>query len=129
MILVAAGVLVNEHARILLAQRPPGKHLAGLWEFPGGKCEAGESMSRALVRELREELGIEAETGDLLISVPWNYSGKRIRLDALHVTQWRGVPESCEGQALRWSDPWLLSPDELAPADWPILERVRQMLS
>ncbi len=124
---VAAGVLIDSTGRILLAQRPPGKHLAGLWEFPGGKCEAGEDAAQALVRELREELGIEAEPAERLIRVPWRYGDRRLLLDALRVARWRGEPVACEGQVLRWIDPGHCEHDTLSPADRPILEHVRRM--
>lgn len=124
-ILVAAGILIDARGRLLLAQRPPGKHLAGMWEFPGGKCEPGERVEDALVRELREELGIEAEPGERLIEVSWDYRVKRLRLHAIRVTGWRGEPQACEGQALRWTDPHAMDPAVLAPADRPVLQRVR----
>ncbi|HOZ25570.1 MAG TPA: NUDIX domain-containing protein, partial [Thermomonas sp.] len=82
---VVAGVLRNTHGHVLLARRTEGRDLAGLWEFPGGKVEAGESPEVALVRELREELGIEATVGASLIRVPQQYPGKRLLLDARHV--------------------------------------------
>jgi len=126
-ILVVAGILIDARGRLLLAQRPPGKHLAGMWEFPGGKCEPGERMDKALVRELHEELGIEAEPGEHLIEVPWDYQVKRLCLHAIRVTDWRGEPSPCEGQALRWADPHALDPADLAPADRPVLQRVREL--
>jgi 8-oxo-dGTP diphosphatase len=125
---VAAGVLIDTSGRVLLAQRPPGKHLAGMWEFPGGKCETDEDAPQALVRELREELGIEAEPADFLIRVPWRYGEKHLQLDALRVIRWHGTPSSCEGQALRWIEPGLCDRRELAPADRPILQHVHRTM-
>jgi len=124
---VVAGILIDTRGCVLLARRPPGKHLAGMWEFPGGKCEPDEPVEQALVRELREELGIEAEPGEHLIEVPWDYRVKCLRLHAIRVASWRGEPSPCEGQALRWERPHALDPTELAPADRPILQRVREL--
>lgn len=118
---VMAGALIDGQGRVLLAQRPPGKHLAGLWEFPGGKLEAGESPVDGLVRELREELGVEATMGEPLISVPWRYGERVLRLDAHRVDQWRGEPASLDGQALQWCLPREVDPLMLAPADRHIL--------
>ncbi|MEO6690626.1 MAG: (deoxy)nucleoside triphosphate pyrophosphohydrolase, partial [Dokdonella sp.] len=73
---VVAGVLRDSRGRLLLAERPPGKHLAGLWEFPGGKCEDGEAPVDALARELREEIGVIVESARPLIGVPHSYPGK-----------------------------------------------------
>ena len=119
---VVAGVLVDVRGRVLLAQRPQGKHLEGLWEFPGGKREPGESSAAALVRELREELGIEAEAGDTLLQLPWDYGIKALVLEIMRVPRWRGEPQSCEGQALRWVAPSEHDPQELAPADRSVMQ-------
>jgi 8-oxo-dGTP diphosphatase len=125
---VVAGVLIDTSGRVLLAQRPAGKHLAGMWEFPGGKLEPGEGLHQALVRELREELGIEAEPADLLLRVPWRHGDRCLQLDALHVVRWQGTPSSCEGQALQWVQPHRFDHAELAPADRPILEHVHRTM-
>lgn len=118
---VVAGFLADAHGRVLLAQRPEGKHLAGLWEFPGGKRERGESSQAALVRELHEELGIEAEAGDTLLAMPWDYGIKSLVLEVMQVPRWRGDPRSCEGQALRWILPAQVDRHELAPADRAVM--------
>ncbi len=89
---VLAGVLLDTSGRVLLAQRPPGKHLAGQWEFPGGKREAGESPLQALTRELAEELGIVVQHAEPLIALPWHYDANELLLDAWHVLQWAGTP-------------------------------------
>ncbi len=119
---VMAGVLRDGHGRVLLAQRPAGKHLAGLWEFPGGKREPGEAPGAALRRELREELGIELLRAQPLLQVPWQYGERRLLLDAWLVDQWQGTPQSLEGQALQWLLPARVDAIMLTPADRPILQ-------
>jgi 8-oxo-dGTP diphosphatase len=123
---VVAGVLLDPAGRVLLAQRPPGKHLAGMWEFPGGKLEPGESPAAGLVRELHEELGILVELASAapLVQVPWNYGERPMVLDAWRVGRWRGTPRSLEGQALRWLLPSGIATDDLAPADRMILQAI-----
>jgi 8-oxo-dGTP diphosphatase len=122
---VMAGVMLDTLGRVLLAQRPPGKHLAGLWEFPGGKLEAGESPESGLVRELREELGVEAAVSEPLIRVPWRYGERALLLDARMVRRWQGEPLSLEGQALQWCEPSSVDLSILAPADRPILRALQ----
>ena len=122
---VMAGVMLDPQGRVLLAQRPPGKHLAGLWEFPGGKLETGEPPADGLVRELREELGVEAVVGEPLIRVPWRYGERSLLLDARLVRRWQGEPESLDGQALRWCEPASVELDLLAPADRHILRALQ----
>lgn len=123
---VVAGVLLDPAGRVLLAQRPPGKHLAGMWEFPGGKLEPGESPAIGLVRELHEELGILVELASAvpLVRVPWNYGGRALVLDAWRVGRWQGTPRSMEGQALQWLLPESIAANELAPADRVILQAI-----
>lgn len=119
---VMAGVLCGADARVLLAQRPAGKHLAGQWEFPGGKLEPDELPLAALARELHEELGIRLQQAEPLIGVPWQYGECRLLLDAWLIRQWQGEPQSLEGQALQWRVPGQIDPAMLAPADRVILE-------
>lgn len=125
MIEVAAGVLTDARGRVLLMQRKPGTHLAGTWEFPGGKLERGEHIEQALMRELREELGIEARSFAPLISLPWRYPEKTIRLHALRVTDWRGEPRAREGHPLRWVPIPDMDPAEMPAADRPIVTALR----
>lgn len=122
---VMAGVMLDPQGRVLLAQRPSGKHLAGLWEFPGGKLEAGETPVDGLVRELREELGIEASVDGPLIRVPWRYGERSLLLDARLVRRWQGELASLDGQALRWADPASVDLDLLTPADRHILRALQ----
>ena len=125
MIEVAAGVLTDGGGRVLLMQRLPGKHLAGLWEFPGGKLEPGETIEHALARELREELGIEAHAFAPLISLPWRYPEKSVRLHALRVIGWRGEPQAHEGHPLHWTPIEAMDPVQMPPADRPIVAALR----
>lgn len=125
MIEVATGVLFNAQDRVLLMQRLPGTHLAGLWEFPGGKRETGETIEYALTRELHEELGIEVRAIEPLITVPWRYPEKSVRLHAFRVTDWRGDMHAREGHPLRWMLPDEMDPDAMPAADRPILTALR----
>lgn len=125
MIEVAAGIITDEDGRVLLMQRLPGKHLAGLWEFPGGKLEPGETVVQALVRELREELGIEVMASELLISVPWHYPDKSVRLHAMRVTTWRGDVAAREGHPLKWVHVREMIPAGMPAADAPIVTSLR----
>jgi 8-oxo-dGTP diphosphatase len=120
---VVAGVLVDGSGRILIAQRPAGKHLAGMWEFPGGKLEPGEAAMAALGRELDEELGIVVDPGsfEALIRVPWRYAEREMLLEAVLVRRWTGEPAAFDAAALAWHEPASIDPDLLAPADRPIL--------
>jgi 8-oxo-dGTP diphosphatase len=122
---VVAAALVDADGRLLLAQRLPGKHLAGAWEFPGGKLESGETPLAALARELDEELGVVVEQATPLVRIPWRYDQRELLLDAWRVTHWRGKPQSQEGQALRWQLPNDVDPAQLAPADRPLLQALR----
>jgi 8-oxo-dGTP diphosphatase len=118
---VVAGVLRDAAGRVLVAQRPTGKHLEGFWEFPGGKVDPGEAPREALRRELAEELGIEVALARPLIAVPWTYPEKRIVLDAWLVDTYRGTPHAREAQALRWVDRDTLASLQMPPADVPVL--------
>jgi len=122
---VVAGVIRDARGRILLARRTEGRDLAGLWEFPGGKVEPGEPPEAALVRELREELGIEARVGDALMRVPQQYPDKRLVLDVRHV-ECRGVPKGLDGQALAWVPPARLASYPMPPADRPVVAALLQ---
>lgn len=106
---VACGVLVNAAGEVLVAQRPKGKIADGYWEFPGGKIEPGESARQALVRELREELGVEVQLAEPLIRFSHQYSNRRVVLDTWRITAFSGTPESREGQALQWCSPTALT--------------------
>lgn len=123
---VAAAVITDVRGRILLARRTDGRDLAGLWEFPGGKREPGESPEQALVRELQEELGITVQVGPPLISVPQQYPDKRLCLDVRQVKAWQGIPRGVEGQALAWVAPEKLTRYPMPPADRPVVAALLQ---
>jgi 8-oxo-dGTP diphosphatase len=102
MIHVVAGALFDARARVLIAQRPAGKHLAGEWEFPGGKLEAGEDRFEGLKRELREELGVEAIRATPLIAYEHRYAERTVLLDLWIVEEFSGIPQSLDAQSLQW---------------------------
>ena len=122
---VVAGVLRDAAGRVLVAQRPPGKHLAGLWEFPGGKCEVGEAPVDALARELREELGVVVESARPLIAIPHRYPDQDILLDVWRVSGWSGSLHPHEGQAFAWVDLAALDQIPMPPADRPAIAALR----
>ena len=122
---VVAGVIQDARGRILLTRRTETRDMPGLWEFPGGKREPGESSEQALVRELREELGIEAEVGEWLIEVPQLYPDKRLRLEVRRIDSWKGQPRGREGQALTWVSPDRLDRYSMPPADLPVVAMLR----
>ncbi|MFP7722557.1 Nudix family hydrolase [Lysobacter sp. A3-1-A15] len=123
---VVAGVIRDARGRVLLARRTEGRDLAGLWEFPGGKREPGESAQAALARELHEELGIEAEIGQAVIRVPQAYPHKRLRLDVYAVDRWKGTLRGLEGQALAWVPQDKLVKYPMPPADRPVVAALEQ---
>lgn len=122
---VVAGIVRDDVGRTLLAQRPPGKHLAGLWEFPGGKCEPGESPEHALRRELHEEIDIEIGAVEKLIAVPWRYPQRSIVLDVYVVAAYTGRVHGREGQALRWATLDEIMNMQMPPADRPVAAALR----
>jgi 8-oxo-dGTP diphosphatase len=122
---VMAGILRDRTGRVLLAQRPQGKHLEGLWEFPGGKRDPSETPLAALARELLEELGIEIHEAESLVAVAHAYPDKRIRLDAWCVTRWTGEPQGLDGQSLAWVPLPELEAWPMPPADRPIVTALR----
>lgn len=123
---VVAGVIRDARGRILLTRRTEGRDLAGQWEFPGGKREPGESAEDALVRELREELGIDVCIGARLIEVPQQYAHKRLRLDVRLIESWQGRARGLEGQALAWVPPHKLVTYDMPPADRPVVAALLQ---
>lgn len=123
---VAAGVILGSDARVLLALRPVHKHQGGLWEFPGGKVEPGESVEAALARELHEELALEVLDCEPLLVTEHDYGDKQVRLDVWLVTQHRGVPQGREGQALAWVALQALPDYAFPAANLPIVTALLQ---
>lgn len=127
LLLVAAAVLLDGEGRVLLAQRPQGKSLAGLWEFPGGKIEAGERPEAALARELHEELGIDVATTDLIPTgfASHAYEDFHLLMPLWRTRTWRGEPQSREGQALAWVHIDAIADYPMPPADIPLITTLK----
>ena len=126
MVHVVAGVVIDAADRVLIAQRPVGKHMAGGWEFPGGKLEPGEERLAGLARELREELGITLSgIPRPLIRVRHAYPSRDVLLDIWVVKRFSGEPRGLDGQALRWCTQDELAAAELLGADRPIVRALR----
>jgi len=123
---VVAAVITDARGRILLNRRTGNSDMAGLWEFPGGKREPGETSEQALVRELREELGIEAEVGEWVMDVPQLYPDKRLRLEVRRVQRWKGNARGREGQAITWVTADKLTRYSMPPADLPVVAALLQ---
>ncbi len=119
---VVAAVLRDGSGRVLIAQRPPGKHMAGYWEFPGGKIGAHESVEAALARELAEELGIVLQRCHPLLQLRHDYADRVVELEVFVVDDYRGEPRGLEAQALKWVPAAQLGEQALLPADRPIIE-------
>lgn len=129
-VLVAAVALIDADGRVLLAQRPEGKSLAGLWEFPGGKVEPGESPETALIRELEEELGIRTQTSCLapLTFASHGYEDFHLLMPLFVCRRWEGIVQGREGQALAWVAPNRLRDYPMPPADLPLIPILRDWL-
>lgn len=125
---VAVGVIINADSEVLLALRPRDTHQGGLWEFPGGKVEARESVGEALSRELKEELGIEVLRCSPLIEVVHDYPDKSVRLDVWWVKQFQGAPTGREGQAIEWVRAERLHQYAFPEANEPIVDAVMRSL-
>jgi 8-oxo-dGTP diphosphatase len=130
LLLVVACALVDPDNRILIAQRPEGKALAGLWEFPGGKVDAGETPEDALIRELREELGVETKTACLapLTFASHTYDDFHLLMPLYVCRRWTGFPRSLEGQALKWVRAKQLRDYPMPPADEPLIAPLIELL-
>jgi 8-oxo-dGTP diphosphatase len=130
LVLVAAVVLVDPDGRVLLAQRPAGKAMAGLWEFPGGKVDPGETPEAALIRELAEELGIDVAASCLapFTFASHSYPDFHLLMPLYVCRKWTGIPTPREGQHLRWVRPAHLADYPMPPADKPLLAMLRDLL-
>lgn len=130
LVLVAAVALIDADGRVLLAQRPEGKAMAGLWEFPGGKVEPGETPEHALMRELKEELGIDTWSSCLapLSFASHAYDDFHLLMPLFACRKWQGQPHGQEGQALAWVRPRDLRSYPMPPADLPLIPVLRDWL-
>ena len=130
LVLVVAVALVDADGRVLLARRPPGKAMEGLWEFPGGKLAAGETPEQALIRELREELGIDTEQSCLapLAFASHGYDDFHLLMPLYVCRVWNGTVVPKEGQELRWVRPVRLGDFPMPPADAPLIPVLRDLL-
>ena len=131
MVLVVACALIDADGRILLAQRPEGKALAGLWEFPGGKLEVGERPEDALIRELAEEIGIVVKPACLapLTFASHAYDDFHLLMPLYVCRRWQGEAVGREGQALAWVRPQKLRDYPMPPADGPLIPHLLELLS
>src|ERR1700731_4271131 len=129
-VLVAAVALVDPDGRVLLAQRPEGKHLAGLWEFPGGKVQPGETPETALIRELEEEIGIDVVASCLapFTFASHSYSDFHLPMPLYVCRKWSGIVTAGEGQRLAWVRPARLGDYPMPPADKPLVAMLRDLL-
>ena len=124
---VLVGLLADDTGRWLVNRRRDGTHMAGFWEFPGGKRQPNEERYAALARELDEELGIEVVDAVPLLEIAHDYPDKRVLLDVWHVRGFRGVVTAREGQALKWITIDEFAELDLLAADWPIVQRLRSL--
>ena len=129
-LLVSAAALIDVDGRVLLAQRPVGKSMAGLWEFPGGKVEPGETPEAALIRELQEELGIDTWASCLapLCFASHSYDDFHLLMPLFACRKWQGIPSPQEGQALKWVASGNLRDYPMPPADIPLISIIRDWL-
>jgi 8-oxo-dGTP diphosphatase len=126
---VVAAALFDAERRVLIAERPAGKHMAGWWEFPGGKVGPGESDAQALVRELREELGVDAEPDALIMTLTHDYPDRIVDLVLWRATVKSGVPQGLDGQQLKWVDCDALAAERLLEADRPFVAALQLVSS
>jgi 8-oxo-dGTP diphosphatase len=130
LVLVAACALIDADGRVLIAQRPPGKSMAGLWEFPGGKVEAGERPEESLIRELKEELGIVVKEECLapLTFASHRYSDFHLLMPLYVCRRWEGLVAAQEGQELKWVRPTALRDYPMPPADEPLISHLTTLI-
>ncbi len=130
LVLVAACALIDAHGRVLIAQRPQGKSMAGLWEFPGGKVEANERPEETVIREMREELGITIEESSL---IPFSFASHtypefHLLMPLFLCRQWQGNPLPREGQNVAWVKTDELDRYPMPPADAPLIPMLKKMI-
>ena len=129
-VLVVACALVNKQGKVLVTQRPAGKSMAGKWEFPGGKIEAGETPESALIRELKEELDIDVTAACLapLSFASHSYADFHLLMPVFICRKWQGEPRSVEGQNLQWVKPVALFKLDMPPADLPLIGILNELV-
>ncbi len=130
LLLVAAVALVDADGRVLISQRPEGKQLGGLWEFPGGKVEPGERPETALIRELKEELAIDVAESCLapLTFASHAYEDFHLLMPLYVCRRWKGIVRGAEGQQIKWAEPRKLKDFPMPPADVPLLPHIVELL-
>ncbi len=130
LLIVVAAALIDQEGRILIQQRPEGRSLAGLWEFPGGKIDAGENPENALVRELKEELNIDVQTDCLapLTFASHAYEDFHLLMPLYACRKWEGFVEPNEGQAVKWVRPRNMRQYPMPPADVPLIAMLEDFL-
>lgn len=130
-VLVAAVAMIDDQQNILMAQRPEGKSMAGLWEFPGGKVEAGETPEAALVRELKEELGVTTKVSDFeaLTFASHSYEDFHLLMPVFACKHWQGNVQGMEGQAIQWVPVSKLHELDTPPADDPLVVIIKKLFS
>jgi 8-oxo-dGTP diphosphatase len=127
MILVVAAAIFDPAGSVLIAERPPGKHMAGRWEFPGGKVAPGETEEAALARELREELGIECLAARPMMRLRHRYPDREVELSLWVVGRYRGEPRGLDGQRLKWVPRAELQGEDILEADRPFVAALVQL--
>lgn len=125
MIEVVAGLLVTADDRVLLGERLGDSPFKGMWEFPGGKIAAGETAEQALIRELREELGVGVRRSRRFMALEHRYADRHVTLEFFLVDHWSGTPAGLDGQRLRWTAIRELDAEELLPADAPVVRALQ----
>jgi 8-oxo-dGTP diphosphatase len=124
---VVAAALFDSTGRVLIADRPAGKHMAGRWEFPGGKVAPGETDRDALARELREELGVAVTSARYLMELAHDYPDRRVELQMWIVSGFTGEPRGLDGQRLKWVAVARLFDEDILEADRPFIEALQRM--
>lgn len=123
---VAVAILLSEENKILTSWRQPHQHQGGLWEFPGGKREADETMLQALTREIYEELGVQVEQAEPFVRIDHDYGDKQVSLDVWLVSRFTGEPSGREGQPLRWQAADEMQAEEFPSANVAIIDALKQ---
>jgi 8-oxo-dGTP diphosphatase len=127
-LLVVAGALCDARGRVLIASRPAHKHMAGRWEFPGGKVGAAETEAEALIRELREELGVQVREPQFSLRLTHSYPDRTVELSCWIVRDFAGEPRGLDGQQLKWVPAAELMQQDILEADRPFIEALQRLI-